>query len=652
VPETKREELQKLNLTTTPDSQERFQALINLFPEAVDESGRIDQSKLKECLGELADGDKERYNLSWAGKREAQRALQIPSSGTLVPVRNESVDFDTTQNVIIEGDNLEVLKLLQKAYHGKVQMIYIDPPYNTGNDFIYPDNFREGLQSYLEFTGQAKKKVVETEENLNRAGRLHSNWLNMMYPRLVLARNLLCEDGVIFVSIDDHEVHNLRLLMDETFGEENFTGAFVWERKKKPSFLKSNFGVVTEYILTYAKHKPSSPAFTAGTVEEGKLFPFNNAGNGVSVLTFPPASVAFTIEDQVVVSQDMSEGNITTVLLDDVHIVDGVNANEFRLRGEWRYSQSKLDEFVAAGDEVVIRKIPFRPNYVNRSDKAKKTTNLLSVKGSKTPTNEDATAELRDLFGRDVIDYPKPVGLLKYLVNAVAGRDAIVLDFFAGSGTTAHAVMELNQEDGGSRHFILVQLPELLDPSITLSDGTLLHSITDITRERVRRAAKKISANNEGKLDLDTSKSDLGFRSLRLAPSSFHPWVDTSKGDPEKLADLLRHHSNNIINGADSQAVLFEILLKSGHVCSTSVRRVKLKGSNETFAIDDGRLLVCLDNPVNEETLFGIIELEPEKIICLDHAFGGNDALKANFIQQIKQYRLARDGRPITVETV
>ncbi len=298
----------------------------------------------------------------------------------------------------------------------------------------------------------------------------HEKWLCMMWPRLHLLREMLRDDGVIFVSIDDNEHHHLRMLMDEIFGEENHCGTFVWERKKKPSFLDRNMGTVTEYLVAYAQYRPLSPAFLAGNVQQVKRYPFNNASNPVGILQFPAGSVRFSIRDKYIPSQDMSTPNIVTELLDDVQILDSTNANDFRLKGAWRYSQSKLDEFVNQGDEITISKIPFRPNYVNRSGKVKKTVNLLSYRTNFVPTNEDATEELRAIFDEidgDVFDYPKPTGLLSYLIRAVSSGNDIVLDSFAGSGTAGHAVLSTNREDGSNRQFVMVECEDKFADSIT-----------------------------------------------------------------------------------------------------------------------------------------------------------------------------------------
>ena len=470
-----------------------------LFPEAFTE-GRVDFQVLRQLLGDTVDEREEKYGLNWHGKRRARQLALTPSTGTLRPCPEDSVDWDTTHNLMIEGDNLEVLKLLQKSYAGKVKLIYVDPPYNTGKDFVYPDDYRDNIRNYLDLTSQIDGENRKLSSNTEASGRFHTDWLNMMYPRLLLSRHLLKADGVLLISIDDTELHNLRVICDDIFGGENFCGSFVWEKKKKPSFLDRNMGSVTDYIVAYAKTRSLAPAFVAGSVEDGKKYPFNNAGNPSSVLRFPPNSVTFSCRDQLIHAQDMSEGNIVTELLDDVSIGGGINVNTFRLRGEWRYSQDKLDEFIANSAEIVISKVPFRPNYVNRSGEMKKTSNLLSHRVNGVPTNEDATKEMRMLFGMDVMSYPKPSGLVKYLVRAISSADDIVLDFFAGSGTTATGVLQQNIEDGSMRRYILIQLPELLDPKNKEQQGAARfldtekkpRNIAELTKAYLRRAGDNI----------------------------------------------------------------------------------------------------------------------------------------------------------------
>jgi adenine-specific DNA-methyltransferase len=594
-----------------------------LFPMAVTD-GRLDMEKLRAVMGEHAAAGPERYGLSWAGKSNALKALRQLTTATLLPAPSESVNWDTTGHAIIEGDNLEVLKVLQHAYHGKVKLIYIDPPYNTGGDFIYPDDYAEGLASYQLFTRQVNEEGHRLTTNVNTSGRYHSRWLTMIYPRLFLARNLLREDGVIFVSIDDHEVHNLRLVMDEIFGEENFCGMFVWEKKKKPSFLNASMGIVTEYVLAYARERPKAPAFVFGKVEEGKKFPFNNAGNSETILAFPPRSVRFGIPDSVVEPQDMSEGAIKTALLDRLEIRDSTNLAAFRLRGEWRYSQTKVSEFVADGDEIYIAKVPFRPNYINREDRDKKCKNLLNISAGLVGTNEDASAELTEIFGEVVLDYPKPRSLIQFFAQLVTKGDDLVLDFFAGSGTTAHAVLELNKEDGGNRKVILVQLPE---PTGRKDFPT----IAEITKERARRVIQRLENEKAGELPLAGGAApDLGFKVFKLAPSNFAIWDPTlAAADPGGLADQWQLTADNVRADVQEQALLHELMLKRGLQLSSPIQTTTVANMT-VYLLDEGRLLICLVRELTREALRAMIDLKPQSVLCLDIGFKGNDALKVN----------------------
>jgi adenine-specific DNA-methyltransferase len=581
----------------------------------------------------------QRYSLTWNGKRRAGLLATAPSAGTLRPCPEQSVKWDTTRNLFIEGDNLEVLKLLQKSYHKRVKMIYIDPPYNTGKDFVYRDDCTDSVRNYLRLTGQADEAGRRLTANPETSGRYHTDWLNMMYPRLRLARNLLRDDGVIVISIDDHEFANLRKLCDEVFGEENFCGVFIWEKKKKPSFLDANMGSVTEYIICFAKNRPQSPPFGAGAVQDGKKYPFNNAGNSIQTLSFPAGSVRFGCGDQVVAAQDMSEGGIHTELLDDVTILNGRNANAFRLRGEWRYSQQKLDEFVEEAADIVISKIPFRPNYVSRSGELKKTSNLLSYRTNGVPTYEDATQEIRRLFGADVMSYPKPSGLMKYLVRAMTGDGDIVMDFFAGSGSTAHGVMLQNSEDGCNRRYILVQLPEPLRPGDAQSKPAFEFcqaqgfspTIAEIGKERIRRAAAEIASKGEA------AWLDLGFRVFRLDSSSIRQW----DSDPSSLEESLLCAVERIKDDRRDADVIYDQVLRYGLDLAAFTEMREIDGK-AVYIVGAGDLVICLADHINLTLAEGIARLRVElaatrmQVVFRDAGFE-SDADRVNAIQVLRR---------------
>jgi adenine-specific DNA-methyltransferase len=616
-----------------------------LFPEACTE-GKIDFEVLKQLLGGAVEEREEKYGLNWHGKRRARQLALTPSTGTLRPYPADSVDWDTTRNLMIEGDNLEVLKLLQKSYAGKVKLIYIDPPYNTGKDFVYPDDYRDNISNYLKLTGQVEggKKI---SSNTEASGRFHTDWLNMMYPRLKLARDLLRDDGVMFVSIDDNEVDNLLKVCKDIFGEENFCGCFIWEKKKKPSFLNANMGSVTDYIVCFSKSRAASPPFAAGTVEDGKKYPFNNAGNGIQILTFPAQSVKFMMPDRVIKKQDMSEGNIKTELLNDVTIIAGYNSNTFQLRGEWRYSQAKLTEFVEAGAEIIISRVPFRPNYVNRSGDLKKSANFLSHRTNGVPTNEDATEEIRQLFNADVISHPKPSGLLKYLVRAVTAQDDLVMDFFAGSGTTAHGLWLENIEDEDTRRFILVQLQEPIDSANAESVAAfsfcelnkLVPTIAEICKERLRRAAKKIKDENP------LFAGDLGFRVFKLDSSNIRAWEPNRDNLPQSLLDATDHLKAD----REEQDILFELLLKLGLDLTVPIEK-KIIAGKTVHSIGAGVLLVCLAPQIAaaevEPLALGLVDWHKEfapvgdsQLVFRDSAFA-DDVAKTNLTAILQQHGL------------
>ncbi len=596
--------------------------LAELVPEAVAD-GRIDTKKLAELLGDDAADDSERFGLFWPGKKRALRAAQAPTTATLKPDFDNSKEWDTTQNVFIEGDNLEVLKILQRHYHNKIKLIYIDPPYNTGKDFVYPDNFTEGLDTYLEWTRQVNEEGRKVSTNPETAGRFHSNWLNMMYPRLKLARNLLKDDGVIFISIDDNEVDNLTRLCKEVFGESNFSTTFIRQKKKKPSFLHENVGSMTEYAVCLTRNKSFTFPFSVDVTTAGKKFPLNNAGNSLGILHFPAGSVSFRMADAIVDPQDMSEGNIVTRLLDTLVIKNGKNKDAFRLEGEWRYSQETLDEIVSNRDSITISKIPFRPNHVKTGGEIKKMHNLLTPETYGAGTNEDGTEEVTQLLGGDYFDNPKPTSLIKLLVQATTYGDpeAIVLDFFAGSSTTAHAVMQLNAEDGGNRRFIMVQLPEPT-PADSEARKAGFDTIADISRKRIKLAGEKIG------------KGDTGFRAYKLADTHFAKWRVSSEVTPTQLEQHLLDLRESADDAASQDDLLTELLLKLGLSLSERITTKTIAGL-EVREVGDNRLLACVDEHSKPtlEQLRALVDAAPEKLVVLEDAFHGDDQLKTNLAQ-------------------
>ena len=612
----------------TPDLTAELLARLHEAVPRVFSEGKVDFDKLKAALGGKVEQGAERYGLSWAGKSDAFRNVQIPSVGTLRPMVDESVNWNDTENLIIEGDNLEVLKLLHKPYHGQVKMIYIDPPYNTGNEFIYPDNYREGLRDYLRYSGQVDDAGVKQSTNTETGGRYHSNWLNMMYPRLFLARNLLREDGVIFVSIDDNEVHNLRLLMDEVFGEENFVACFVRKRRMPTGMRATEVSPDHEYVMAYARSIEKIEL--AGRILQEEDYPFED---GVSKFR----------------STDLTIGMTKNMRPNQYYPVTNPNTGNVYWPSEqrvWRFEPGTM------GDEILNNNIIWpddfsdsrmsRPRYKTRFDPQK--TSPISTwidtrddgsiddcsKSLIAGMNQEGTRQLRELLGGQVLEYPKPVSLLNALVGCAARADDIVLDFFAGSGTTAQAVLELNREDNGNRKFILVQLPEK-------TENSKFPTIAHITRERVRRVIAKLNQEDEGRLDFQ-DKQDRGFRAFKLDSSNFKIWdAAQAPTTPEALAEQLTFYADNVDRLRDQQDILFELILKSGLPLSSRIDGIDM-GATTVWSVNGGQLLVCLERPITREVLRGMIELKPERMLCLDVAFEGQDKLKTNILLEAQSH--------------
>lgn len=622
--------MDKLKMHSPDLSEKNIEKIKKLFPNCVTEAKKkdgklefkVDFDQLKQELsGFVVDGQHERFHLNWPGKREAILTANAPIAKTLRPNKNESIDFDSTKNVLIEGDNLDALKLLQETYLGRIKMIYIDPPYNTGKDFIYEDNFSDTTENFLIKSNQSDNEGNRLVSNTEANGKFHSDWLSMIYPRLKIARNLLSDDGVIFISIDENEFHNLKAIGLEIFGEPNFITSFCWEKKKKPSFLNKNLGSKFEYILCFAKDREYTKAFSVDKTEEGKKYPFNNAGNSISTLKFPVGSVKFNLPDQTIPAQDMSEGKILTTLLNDLVIENRTNKSEFELRGEWRYSQAKLDEIIKNKEEIIISKVPFRPNHVKAGGEVKKMHNLLTIKHFEIETNEDADTQLTQLFGRSYFDYAKPVGLIKTLIQALMydDQEGIVLDFFAGSGTTAEAVMKLNAEDGGSRRFILVQLPEAIPKdNIAYKDG--FKSISEITKKRVVEARKNYAANDTGMrvFKIDSSNMDDNFYAPNdIAQSTLNLLIDHIKSDRTE------------------EDLLFQVLLDWGLDLSLSIKKETFGDSN-IFLVEDDLLAACFSTRITEEIVKKLATLKPLRVVFRDDGFA-TDALKINAVQIFRQ---------------
>jgi adenine-specific DNA-methyltransferase len=521
---------EKLDLRSHDIAEDKQQELLRLFPEIRTEGGKLDFERLKLALGESVDVGKERYGMNWPGKADCFKTIQQPSLATLRPCPEESVNFDASENLIIEGDNLEVLKLLQKSYLGKVKMIYIDPPYNTGNDFIYPDNYSESLQTYLEYTGQVDAEGRKFGTNAETEGRFHSKWLNMMYPRLYLARNLLREDGVIFVTIDDNEVDNLRKLCAEIFGEENFVAQVVWEKiyttKNDSSLLSS----CHDYVLCYTR---SVTEFDVGLLPRSKEMDARYA-NSDNDSRGPWKPIPLYADGE------RKNGRYT---------ITGPTGRRFEPPQEshWRYVEADVAKLIADGRIHFGKDGGSQPNLKRFLSEVRAGAKAKTIWFHKeVGSNDTANREMKNLFGEggSPFEFPKPSGLVSRMLRiAPVEQDDIVLDFFAGSGTTGHAVLDLNKQDGGHRKFLLAQLPE---PTGREDYPT----IADITKERVRRVIKKLNDEDAGKLDLDgDQKQDRGFRVFKLAESNFKPWNADVAHEAHALERQLELHVDHIRDG-------------------------------------------------------------------------------------------------------
>lgn len=600
-------------------SEEKRRQLKAIFPEVFTE-GEIDFDRLKAVLGELTTDGKEHYALTWAGKYDAFREIQKQTTATLIPDREKSIDFDATGNIFIEGENLEALRVLQKSYYGKVKMIYIDPPYNTGNDsFIYPDDFAERLDEYRKRTGITDEEGFLNKQDLwkkntKENGQFHSVWLSMLYPRLYLARNLLRDDGVIFVSIDDNEVANLRLLMNEVFGEENFISSIVWHSKYTTANDAKYVSKQHEHILFYAK---SINDFEIGLLDRTedmdraykdwdndprgpwKATPLHaKSGSKTYSLTFPNG-----------ITWTTPQGRYP------------------------RYAESKLmelynDNRIDFGRDG--KGIPSVKSFLSEVKQGKTVGSIWSY--NEVGSSHQANEQLAGSLGKGMFDNPKPLNLIKTCLKVANTQgDSIILDFFAGSGTTAQAVLDLNREDGGNRKFICVQLPEPTDEKSEARKAGY-DTIADISRARIRKVIEKMNQENAGKLDLE-KPGDLGFRSYRLAPSNFKLWRGTL--DNAELDSLLLEFQDAHKEGADAENMLTELLLKAGFPLTAPVERLAV-GGGTVWNVDNGKMVVLLER-IDDAIRDYLLETKPAHVVCLDTVFEDNDQLLTNLGLQLRE---------------
>lgn len=618
----------------TPNfTDENIKQLATLFPHCVcetqqtDDNGKplfdkdgkpiitlgVDFELLKQELSHhIIDGSQERYRLDWVGKRASILTANSPITKTLRPSRDESVNFDNTANLFIEGDNLDALKLLQKSYQGAVKMIYIDPPYNTGNDFIYNDDFSEDTDRFLERSGQTDEDGNRLVANTESNGRFHSDWLSMMYSRLKIAKNLLSDDGVIFISIDDNEVHNLRKICDEIFGAGNFVAEIVWQRKRGRDNSAKWFSKSHEYLLVIAKDKLKFKVNLLD-LDENTLKAYKNPdsdprGNYRKLATWARGT-------QGGVKYDFTS-----------------KSGEYFSERLWLFSKENLqkldeqDKLIINGDNI-YRKLFLTEN------KGK----IPETIWSDVSNGANASDEIKSIFDKKIVfDTPKPIPYIQEMIKIATNNDDIILDFFAGSSTTAHAVMQLNSEDGGNRKFIMVQLPEQTDEkSEAFKAG--FKTISEISKERIRRAGAKIKADNVGKDGIDTL--DTGFRVLKIDSSNM---TDVYYRPSEYSQDLLDGLVDNIKDDRSDEDLLFGYMLDVGVPLSLPIERIHIDG-HTVYQVGGNSLVASLDY-IDTQMIDKIAKLNPVRFVSSERAIA-TDSDKTNIIERFKQLSHSTDVR-------
>lgn len=624
--------MEKLNMQTPNLVDENIEKIGKLFPDCLTErtgadgetEQAIDFDKLKQELSKgIVDGDEERYQFTWPGKKQAIITANAPINKTLRPCREESVDFDNTQNLYIEGDNLDVLKLLREDYLGKVKVIYIDPPYNTGNDFVYKDEFAQSTNDYIESSGQmddeGNRLVANTESN----GRFHTDWLNMIYPRLKVAKDLLSGDGAIFISIDDNEVENLKKVCDEIFGETNFVASFPW--RKRTAKTDVPFGVSQDYeqIICYAK----SQSFQASI--QGKERKYYETPD------FPGRP--WRVHD-LTTQRTAAERPNSNFTIRNPKTGDEYPANPNRT---WAITVETFQQYYAEGKIVFPGDYSFlsitKPvlRYWKEDDikKAGESFGRIAV-STKLPESvgmsQDGTKELSSLFGSKVFDYPKPSSLIKYLLSVCTKEKDLILDFFSGSATTADAVMQLNADDGGTRKFLLVQLPEeFSDNSIANQSG--FKNICELAEDRIRRAGQKIleghKANKtDNSVESKTNKLDVGFRVLKLASSNMK---DVYYKPSDVTNDLFARTEDNIKEDRTDDDLLFQVMLEMAVPLSAKIHSEEIFG-RKVMIVDDNYLIACFDKDITDEVVTDIAKREPQYFVMRDSS-AMDDSVITNF---------------------
>lgn len=593
---------EKLDSQSSNLINKNIELISELFPNCITESlngQSIDFELLKQELSkDIVDGNKERYRLEWPGKREAILSANSPTKKTLRPVRDDSLDFDTTENLYIEGDNLEVLKILQESYLSKIKLIYIDPPYNTGKDFVYKDNFNIDAKQELIDSGQKNEYNERLVSNPDTAGRYHSDWLSMMYPRLKLARNLMTEDGIIFISIDDNEIHNLRKICDEIFGTNNFIANAVRRRRLSQANLTKNISTIHEYILIYSKSSTTVLNKIKPKIDESQYKNPDNDPRGPYV-TMPCTN------------KGGAKYTITTI------------AGK-RIEEEWRFKKETYKKLEAENRIFFPRNGEGKPRYKIFLNEKKEKGVLPNTWWDSISSNQEATMELKKLFDDKLyFDFPKPVDLIQFIVELSTNKEDIILDFFSGSSTTAHAVMNCNSLDKGNRKFIMVQLPEKIEENlVAYKDG--YKNISQISKERIRRSGSKIKNDTNAKIDY-------GFRFYKLDSSNMEETDLRIQDYNQSKLDLLE---NNIKPDRTDNDLLTQLILNWGLPLSVKI---------ESFEVEDklvykvaNLLYACFDDGIDEKFAKTIAKEKPLKIVFKDSSFK-NDNAKSNVKQLLKQ---------------
>lgn len=628
--------MDKLRMQSSNGVEDNITKIAQLFPDCVTEtvderSGLpkhlIDFEKLKQNLSDSVMSERaERYQFTWPDKSKAILLANSPINATLRPCREDSVDFDNTQNLYIEGDNLDVPKCLKETYLHKVKMIYIDPPYNTGNDFVYEDDFAQSSEEYLANSGQFDEQGNRMFTNAESNGRFHTDWLNMIYPRLKVARDLLTDDGVIFISIDDNEVENLRKVCDEVFGEQNFVDCLHWKKKKQPSFLAKHTAKVMEYVIVYAKNTFKLEKLSVEKVSDSNKKVIN-INNKVSSRIFKPGVRVKSEEQTGIIKAGVYTGRSMDVeYKNDIYYENGRTTNEVEVVSKFSDSQSNIDTFIQKDLLYITKNFLLRRDVGEEAaEKRKSITDLLL---NDFGDNQESDKEFLELFDKKYFDYTKPIKLIYNLVKSNFTEEGIILDFFSGSATTAHAVMQLNSEDGGNRKFIMVQLPEKTDEKNEAFKAGY-KNICEIGKERIRRAGKKIKEESP----LTTQDLDTGFRVLKLDSTNMQDIYYSPKDISQ--ADLFSQ-VDNVKPDRTGEDLLFQVMLELGATLDSKIETTTVAGKT-IYNVAEGYLVACFDPDVTDDVVKSIAQMQPAYAVLRDTSMK-DDSTATNFEQIFKTY--------------